>query len=737
MSSEEVVLGANENEEEAAGGWKEEEESSTVRWESFLPRMCLRVLLVEADDSTRQIIAALLRRCDYKVAALPDGLKAWEMLKEKPHDFDIILSEVQLPSISGFCLLTMIMEHEICKNVPVIMMSSQDCISVVFKCMMRGAADFLVKPIRKNELRNLWQHVWRRQNSIGLGQGCDKKNGIRGKLDTTSENNTVSSHSSDYMACVQQNNEFSEKGSDSQSSCTKPGMEDESACLNNVQDLSHPKCNSSHAVNMTVGKCEEHEKLSCILMRDNEAQDKSVRMESEVAPCNQELNSNLIMLEENHAHSRTMTGDDVMGMGRYMKYLDMFNESDGSLDKHVRVEPSRAAIDLIGTIENQLYCSYRHTDNSTCRGRISNEAKTLPDEDNMHKFNSTPLLELCLGNSESNEKLGERRTWNHSNASAFSCYINRIVQPIVPSSMNFTDPQQCHSNTLQPANEDPGNVLDNSQCSGVEENNIEQDNPLVEPSGQNKMVFSCPQLGIIPVPIPFSSVPLDGLCHDDKPLVQPMFYKHPAAPPGAPPWSTDSTTSPQDAMHAYSSHQSNPRIHNSDNDHHSHNKKNADKSGYQSGKMQEKNFESREDPKHVSSATIGQTGSSSLCNGNRSNLKSSGFGSACDGSNRNVSVDAATSESGSNRGVFSSDGSKMIDHQRVSQREAALTKFRMKRKDRCYEKRVRYQSRKKLAEQRPRVKGQFVRRMESGSYQPSLETDHFPDSLAAYRCPSH
>ncbi|KAJ6764645.1 TWO-COMPONENT RESPONSE REGULATOR [Salix koriyanagi] len=39
-----------------------------VRWEGFLPRMVLRVLLVEADDSTRQIIAALLKKCSYRVA---------------------------------------------------------------------------------------------------------------------------------------------------------------------------------------------------------------------------------------------------------------------------------------------------------------------------------------------------------------------------------------------------------------------------------------------------------------------------------------------------------------------------------------------------------------------------------------------------------------------------------------------------------------------------------------------
>lgn len=45
---------------------EQSDNASAVQWERFLPRMVLRVLLVEADDSTRQIIAALLRKCGYK-----------------------------------------------------------------------------------------------------------------------------------------------------------------------------------------------------------------------------------------------------------------------------------------------------------------------------------------------------------------------------------------------------------------------------------------------------------------------------------------------------------------------------------------------------------------------------------------------------------------------------------------------------------------------------------------------
>lgn len=58
----------------------------------------------------------------WAVAAVPDGLKAWEILKGRPHKIDLILTEVDLPSISGFALLTLIMEHEMCKNIPVISM---------------------------------------------------------------------------------------------------------------------------------------------------------------------------------------------------------------------------------------------------------------------------------------------------------------------------------------------------------------------------------------------------------------------------------------------------------------------------------------------------------------------------------------------------------------------------------------------------------------------------------------
>ncbi|KAK2633834.1 hypothetical protein Ddye_028626 [Dipteronia dyeriana] len=130
----------------------------------------LKVLLVESDDSTRQVVYALVRNCGYKVIAVQNGLQAWKILEDLTIQIDLVLTEVIMPCLSGIGLLSKIMSHKTCKNIPVIMMSSSDSMSIVFKSFSKGAVNFLVKPIRKNELQNLWQHVWRKsQSSSGSG----------------------------------------------------------------------------------------------------------------------------------------------------------------------------------------------------------------------------------------------------------------------------------------------------------------------------------------------------------------------------------------------------------------------------------------------------------------------------------------------------------------------------------------------------------------------------------------
>ena len=138
------------------------EEVSSVLYKK--PR-CLKVLLVENDDSTRQVVSAPLHNCSYEVVAVANGQQAWKLLEDPSNHFDLVLTEIVMPCLSGINLLCKIMSCSTCKNISVIMMSSHDSMGTVFKCISKGAVDFLVKPVRKNELKNLWQHVWRRCQS--------------------------------------------------------------------------------------------------------------------------------------------------------------------------------------------------------------------------------------------------------------------------------------------------------------------------------------------------------------------------------------------------------------------------------------------------------------------------------------------------------------------------------------------------------------------------------------------
>lgn len=48
----------------------------------------------------------------------------------------------------------------------VAVMSVDDRRDFILKGVAHGAVDFLVKPVRINELRNIWQHVFRRRKQV-------------------------------------------------------------------------------------------------------------------------------------------------------------------------------------------------------------------------------------------------------------------------------------------------------------------------------------------------------------------------------------------------------------------------------------------------------------------------------------------------------------------------------------------------------------------------------------------
>ncbi|KAK6936614.1 CCT domain [Dillenia turbinata] len=233
---------------------------------------------------------------------------------------------------------------------------------------------------------------------------------------------------------------------------------------------------------------------------------------------------------------------------------------------------------------------------------------------------------------------------------------------------------------------------------------------------QAEMGIQSPQHRIFPIPIPVRGLRFDNLCNGYGHVMPPLYRTKSSSPQTRSPSSVGQRepTFQANPFHLSNLDTSNSDLHHDPHDHH------TNISANQTTHATEGKLESVEDGGHISSATE-QSASSSFCNGTVTHLSNVACGSFC-GSNGNadlVQVVQIISENGNEGGFITHDG----NCHRTSQREAALMKFRLKRKERCYEKKVRYESRKKLAEQRPRVKGQFVRQVHTDP--PADETEKF------------
>lgn len=161
MEKEEVILTKDGG---AAGSGGNNPKSH----DAFIDRSKVRILLCDNDHKSSGEILTLLCECSYQVTSVKSARQVIDALNAVGPEIDIILAEVDLPMAKGMKMLKYIMRDKELHRIPVIMMSAQDEVSVVVKCLRLGAADYLVKPLRSNELLNIWTHMWRRRRMLGL-----------------------------------------------------------------------------------------------------------------------------------------------------------------------------------------------------------------------------------------------------------------------------------------------------------------------------------------------------------------------------------------------------------------------------------------------------------------------------------------------------------------------------------------------------------------------------------------
>jgi CheY-like chemotaxis protein len=114
---------------------------------------CRRILVVDADDQVRAAAHALLERYGCTVETARDGVEAASMVRACGAEaYDVIISDIRLPDMSGYELLVKL--REVQASVPLVLMTGfgYDPGHSIVKARQAGVDLVLFKPFRVDQL---------------------------------------------------------------------------------------------------------------------------------------------------------------------------------------------------------------------------------------------------------------------------------------------------------------------------------------------------------------------------------------------------------------------------------------------------------------------------------------------------------------------------------------------------------------------------------------------------------
>ncbi len=152
-----------------------------------------RVLVVDDELSLRELLTIFLRREGHEVDVAHNGLQALEILQQRP--FDLVITDVRMPRMSGLDLLAELRERGI--DVQVIVMTAYSTTETALEAMRRGAYDYVIKPFQLDEVRLVISKCLEKGALVAENQR------LRDELDASGRRTVELTYRSEAMAAVE------------------------------------------------------------------------------------------------------------------------------------------------------------------------------------------------------------------------------------------------------------------------------------------------------------------------------------------------------------------------------------------------------------------------------------------------------------------------------------------------------------------------------------------------------
>jgi DNA-binding response OmpR family regulator len=111
--------------------------------------MARRIMAIEDDPELLSLVKFTLEREGYEVGTCDDGRQAWDaIIRFQP---ELLLLDVMLPGIDGYCLQVKLAQEAATKDMPVIVLTALEPAKTLFRKFPQ-VAGFMTKPFNPEQL---------------------------------------------------------------------------------------------------------------------------------------------------------------------------------------------------------------------------------------------------------------------------------------------------------------------------------------------------------------------------------------------------------------------------------------------------------------------------------------------------------------------------------------------------------------------------------------------------------
>lgn len=117
------------------------------------------ILAVDDSASMRQMVSFTLKNAGYEVVEAVDGQDAFD--KARTRNFDLVLTDQNMPRLDGIGLTKKLREHPNFKNTPILILTTESSDQMKQLGRAAGATGWLVKPFDPAKLIEVIRKVVR------------------------------------------------------------------------------------------------------------------------------------------------------------------------------------------------------------------------------------------------------------------------------------------------------------------------------------------------------------------------------------------------------------------------------------------------------------------------------------------------------------------------------------------------------------------------------------------------